>query len=103
MRGNGMCTVVNKNKQEFDIDITRGQWSNPFPLMIRKGRTREVIKDRYRSSLKRMIDRGILKPEDLLELDGKRLGCRCLPKQPCHGDVLVEAVAWAKREMEARS
>ena len=42
-----------------------------------------------------MIDCNKITIDDLLSLDGKRLGCYCKPK-PCHGDVLVELVKIAK-------
>ncbi len=93
-----MCTVVNKNKKEFDVYIGRGsQWGNPFPINLSKGHTREVVIDKYKVSLKRMLKSGIITVDDLLALDGKKLGCFCKPL-PCHGDVLVEAVEWAKQQ-----
>ncbi len=39
--------------------------------------------------------------EALAELDGRVLGCWCAP-QSCHGDVLVEAAAWAAKVLRER-
>ena len=36
---------------------------------------------------------------DIMELDGKILGCHCKPKR-CHGDVLVDVIEAKKREQK---
>jgi hypothetical protein len=64
------------------------QWANPFKVG-RDGTRREVI-DKYRIHLT-----GLLSTEEgsaaLEQLRGRRLGCWCAP-EPCHGDLLVEAL-----------
>jgi hypothetical protein len=89
-----MCRVVNKYKEEYDVYIGRGsKWGNPFA--IGKDGTREEVVEKYRDYLwKKIVSREILIGE-ILELDGNRLGCYCSPKL-CHGNVLVDAVQWAK-------
>jgi hypothetical protein len=42
-----------------------------------------------------MIKDGKVTVQDLLDLDGKTLGCFCKPKG-CHGDIIKDAVEWAK-------
>lgn len=93
-----MCTVVNKYKEEFDVYIGRGsQWGNPF--VIGKDGTREDVIALYKQHLWMQIKSGAVRLDDLLTLDGKRLGCFCKP-QACHGDVIVKAVEWAKSKMK---
>lgn len=56
----------------------------------------EVIR-KYKLHLWRMMK----DPEacnELFKLDGRDLGCWCAPL-PCHGDVLIAAVAWVKRRI----
>lgn len=86
--------VVNKYKEPFDIYIGRGsKWGNPYKLSSEDKRD-EVVK-LYRKHLWKQIKTGKITKEDLLELDGKTLGCFCKPKK-CHGDVIVAAVKWCK-------
>lgn len=87
-----MCTVVNKYKEDFDIYIGRGsKWGNPFPISGEN--SREKVIDEYRFYLWSQIKSGEVTTDDLLSLNGKRLGCFCKPK-PCHGDVIKKAVEW---------
>lgn len=89
-----MCVVVNKYKEDYDVYIGRGSvWGNPFA--IGEHGTREEVIDLYRIALWSLIQRNKITKEDLIALDGKRLGCFCKP-QACHGDVIVKAVEWAK-------
>lgn len=93
-----MCRVVNKFKEPYDVYIGRGSlWGNPFPINESVGDTREVVIEKYRQHLFQQVKRGDVTVQQLLELDGKTLGCFCKPKA-CHGDVIVNAVAWAKRD-----
>lgn len=88
-------TVVNKYKEEYDVYIGRGsKWGNPY-VEGRDGNRTEVIA-KYREYLWDKVLCGEITISELLELDGMKLGCFCKPKK-CHGDVLVEAVEWAKR------
>lgn len=88
-----MCKVVNKSREEFDVLITRGTvWGNRFV-----GNREEVI-ELFRAQFETDIMNGRITVTMLAELDGKRLGCVCKPKA-CHGDVIVEYVAWAVNQL----
>lgn len=83
-----MCTVVNKYRETYDIDITRnGKWGNPFSLKRMKDNL-ELCLEYYEIYLDQQITLGRLDPS---ELKGKKLGCVCKPKK-CHGDILAEYV-----------
>ena len=85
--------VVNKYKSDYDIYIGRGsKWGNPF-VIGKDGSRQEVIK-KYSDYLKICLKNKVITIDDLLELNGARLGCYCKPKA-CHGDVLVRACKWA--------
>lgn len=89
-----MTTVVNKYKEDYDVYIGRGSiWGNPYT--IGEDGDREVVIAKYRSYLWSQIEAGFITKEQLLSLDGKRLGCFCKPK-PCHGDIIVKAIEWIK-------
>ena len=91
------CTVVNKYKEEYDIYVGRGsKWGNPYA--IGEHGTRDEVIEAYRRFLWKQIRSGDVTIEDLLELDGKRLGCFCKP-QACHGDVIAKAVEWGKAQV----
>jgi len=79
------------------VYIGRGsKWGNPYRLV--KGADRGATLTLY----KRHLWRSKLM-DDLHELRGKKLVCFCSP-EPCHGDVLVAALAWqdgVRREQAA--
>ena len=84
-----MCTVVNKHKQDFDVDIQRGtKFGNPHRACDTN--LADALNS-YRVHLKQEIRSGRITKQELIELHGKRLGCTCHPK-PCHGDILAELV-----------
>lgn len=90
-----MCTVVNKYKSEVDVYIGRGsRWGNPFTTKTNTKAefivaTTEDSVALYKEYLIDLIRKGIITIDDLLALDGKRLGCFCKPKI-CHGDIINE-------------
>ena len=87
-----MCKVVHCKKQHFDIYIGRpSKWGNPFE--IGKDGNRQQVIDKFRNYI---LNSELL--YDIMELDGKILGCWCSPKA-CHGDVLVEIIEEIKKEM----
>lgn len=92
-----MCTVVNKYKSEVDVYIGRGsRWGNPFTTKTNTKTefivaTTEDSVALYKEYLIDLIRKGIITIDDLLALNGKRLGCFCKPKI-CHGDVIKEFV-----------
>lgn len=85
--------VVNKYKEPYDIYIGRGsKWGNPFShkdntKAIYKTNTKEESIEKY----KEWIQTQPQLMSSLHELEGKKLGCFCKPKE-CHGDVLVELI-----------
>ena len=93
-----MCCVVNIKSEECDVYIGRGRggsetkWGNPF----KTGSRGQNIAN-YRGHLWKQIKSGAVTINDLLELQGKRLGCFCKPKS-CHGDVIASAVRWAAKK-----
>ena len=70
----------------------RTRWGNPF-LIGRHGNREEVI-ERYRSWLWQKVKSGEIPLTQLAALKDRKLACWCHP-QPCHGDVLAKAAAWA--------
>ena len=78
----------------------RTRWGNPWRVG-RDGSYAEVIA-RYRADLWRRIRAGEVALEELAELDGCWLACWCGP-EPCHGDVLARAAAWAAGVLAERS
>jgi len=94
-------TVVNIRHEPYDVYIGRaghghdGRWGNPFRLI--PGQDRGATIDRYRVWLWQQIQLGRITVEELAQLHGKTLGCFCKP-EPCHGDVLAAAAAWAAQQ-----
>lgn len=89
-----MTKVVHCKQQFYDVYIGRpSKWGNPFS--IGPDGTRQEVIEKYRTWL--------LNNEELLlqimELDGKTLGCWCKPKA-CHGDVLIEVLNEIKQGMD---
>lgn len=95
-----MMKVVNIHKtKQYDVYIGRAgkgqqsKWGNPF--VIGQHGTREEVLQLYQQYLIDGYASGKFTRQDFLDLDGKTLGCFCHPL-PCHGDILIEAVAWFK-------
>ena len=72
------------------------RWGNPFK--IDSENSREDVIERYREHLYLEVMKGNITKSELAELAGKMLACWCKP-EPCHGDVLARAAAWAKSEL----
>jgi len=68
------------------IDRT-SPWGNPF--RIGRDLTRAEVIALYRDWLARRL---AVDPQFIEPLRGKRLACWCAP-QPCHGEVILEALA----------
>lgn len=78
--------VVHCKKEKYDVYIGRGSpWGNPF--VIGPDGTREEVIKKYEDWIRTVSE--LLKRLD--ELDGKILGCWCVPKR-CHGDVLIKLI-----------
>lgn len=90
-----MCRVVNKYKEEYDVYIGRGsKWGNPF--VIGKDGDRDEVIRKYRAYLWEQIKEGNITYKELINLNGKVLGCYCKPKA-CHGDVIRSAVEYCMK------
>ena len=86
--------VVNIKHDDYDVYIGRGigrgvkrgfTWGNPF-VLGKDGNRKQVIV-MYEDHLITELLCGDKTQEQLKELNGKRLGCYCAPKE-CHGDIL---------------
>lgn len=95
--------VVHCRQEPYDVYIGRGRcphggepgrWGNPF--RIGRDGSREEVIARYAEWLREEVDAERMSLAELAALDGRTLGCWCAP-EPCHGDVLVRASAWAAR------
>lgn len=99
-------TVVNVYKDDFDIYI--GRWHPRFgkgsrfanPFKIEDGDTRCSVIRKYKEWLWLQLATREISVDELMLLDGKRLGCFCSPKS-CHGDVIVEAIEIIKYHRSA--
>ncbi len=97
-----MATLVNRYKVDMsDPDIVyigRGSiWGNEEPMKDRSDEERARVIECYRHQLWSHLRQGIITKEMLLGLDDKRLACYCVPK-PCHGEIILKAIEWAKGE-----
>ena len=77
----------------------RTRWGNPFRIGEHGSRAEVVA--RYRADLWRRIRAGEIALADLAALDGRPLACWCAP-EPCHGEVLARAAAWAAARLGNR-
>lgn len=85
-----MAKVINMRDENFDVYIGRpSRWGNPF-IIGDDGDRAHVIK-KYEQHLREQLRQGVIKKEELLALEGKRLGCFCKPAA-CHGDVIVKLI-----------
>lgn len=81
--------VVHIRKSHYDVYIGRpSKWGNPFSL---EEFPRQVVIAKYKDYVIQNLISGLWTEDQILELDGKILGCWCKPKA-CHGDVLIELI-----------
>lgn len=91
-------TRVHCKRLAYDIYIGRpSDWGNPYTHHKEKEtkaefivETRDEAVEKYRDYIlhgegKRLLGR-------LHELEGKTLGCWCMPNKSCHGDILIELI-----------
>ena len=81
--------VVHCRREPYDVYIGRpSKWGNPFTH--KAGTRAEFVVPTRREAVAKYEEYIRASPlmEDIVELDGKILGCWCKP-QSCHGDVLV--------------
>lgn len=108
-------SVVHCRREPYDVYIGRGRcprtgepgrWGNPFSHRpsrvgaVTLVTTREEAIAHYADWLAAEVDAERISPSELAALDGKVLGCWCAP-QPCHGEVLERAAAWAARMLRS--
>ncbi len=77
------------------LGLSGSKFANKFP--ITETESREIVIEKYRKWLWGQIKTGNISLEDLLSLEGKDLVCYCAP-QACHGDILLEAIKWARQK-----
>ncbi|QPI18020.1 hypothetical protein POP12_228 [Pectobacterium phage POP12] len=78
--------MVNKYKEEFDVDIQRGTiWGNPY-----QGLKGDAI-SKFIPYFKEKLRNKEITLADLRSLSCKRIGCTCAPL-PCHGDYIAYVV-----------
>ena len=96
-----MSRVVNLNKEPYDIYIGRGsKWGNPYThISDKETLAKYVVSSREEAMLKyrEYLDSNEILMDSLDELDGKTLGCFCMPNDGnfpipyvCHGQILIE-------------
>ena len=84
--------VVHCQKSPYDVLIDRTtKWGNPFRIGV-DGDRKEVL-EKYENHLRNNPQ--LLK--DIMELDGKILGCWCSPEN-CHGDIIIRYINLRKWE-----
>ena len=81
-------TVVNINKEPYDVYIGRGSlFGNPYEVGV-DGTRSEVI-ERFKKWFTLLLRDPVFKAE-VMKLKGKRLGCFCHPeRENCHGKVIA--------------
>ena len=98
-----MCTtkVVNVNNgDKCDVYVGRDTiWNNPEPLRNNSNNERKRVIEIYRLHLWECLVTGKITYQEILELEGKTLGCHCYPKL-CHADVIVHAIKWIKEQID---
>jgi hypothetical protein len=93
------AVVVHVSSKTHHVYVGRGgDWGNPFKIG-EDGSRQEVIA-KHRAWLWSQIQNGSISLDALASLHGQRLGCYCAP-EPCHGDTLAAAAAWAYNQKEA--
>lgn len=83
----GRAGIVFIRKERFPKQTS--VWANPFK--VGKDGTRDEVIGKFRAYMKERLKSDPSLVQDLLQLEGKCLGCWCKP-EACHGDVLLELV-----------
>jgi hypothetical protein len=98
-----VTSVVNVRRDDCDVYIGRAVsragnpryrrasiFANPFRVGRDAASSEEVL-ELYEAHLRRKLAEDPRLRLDLLDLDGKSLGCWCAP-DPCHGHVLLRLI-----------
>lgn len=101
MTGTSVCNITyTKNFDPFnnpnDVYVGRwnrkyykSKWSNPFK--IGKDGDRTTVLQKYEEYIRKRLETIPGLADELIKLDGKRLGCWCLPYR-CHAEILVKLI-----------
>jgi hypothetical protein len=98
-----MTKLVHCNKEPYDVYIGRpSKWGNPYTHHADKETLAEFIVETRDEAIQKYKEYILTKPEllnDLHELEGKTLGCWCMPNDGsypypyvCHGQILLELI-----------
>ncbi len=94
-----VTTLVNLNKEPYDVYIGRGsKWGCPYTIIKDRPTLAKEIVDTKEEALSKYKEYVLSSPElmeSLDELEGKVLGCFCKPEK-CHGDILLELLSQKK-------
>jgi hypothetical protein len=94
-----VTTLVNLNKEPYDVYIGRGsKWGCPYTIIKDRPTLAKEIVDTKEEALAKYKEYVLASPElmnSLDELYGKVLGCFCKPDK-CHGDILLELISQKK-------
>jgi hypothetical protein len=85
--GRGRVVFLTKEGPSFPPKDSK--FCNPFK--VGKDGTREEVIAKFRSFMEEKLAKDPALKQELLALEGKRLGCWCKP-EACHGDVLLELI-----------
>lgn len=96
--------VVNLKTDSYDVYIGRGsKWGCPFTIIKDRPTLAKEIVDSKEEALSKYKEYVLATPElidNLDELEGKVLGCYCMPSDGsfpipfiCHGQVLVDLIS----------
>lgn len=92
-------TVVNVKTNEYDVYIGRnprfGATNFGNPVKIKTSMSREECIRQYKAWFWKRIQQDPSFRKLIHSLEGKRLGCHCVPKA-CHGHVIVAYHKWAR-------
>jgi hypothetical protein len=92
-------TLVNLNKEPYDVYIGRGsKWGCPYTIIKDRPTLAKEIVSTKEEALSKYKEYVLSSPElmeSLDELEGKVLGCFCKPEK-CHGDILLELLTQRK-------
>ena len=97
MLGRKPKLVNRRNNKVYDLSIGRdSRWGNRSILSDASNNLeRDAVCDSHDIQLTHQILSGEVTIDDLLSLEGKTLGCWCVPKR-CHGHNIIRRVVWAR-------
>lgn len=97
---------VHCKKEKFDVYIGRpSMWGNPYSskedtLARYKVDTVDEAVAKHKEFLDWQLKTGKIMEYELLDLDGKILGCWCQNDRPCHGDNIINKIKELKNDKQ---